>query len=182
MQTSKINEWLQLIASIGVLAGLLLVAYEIRHNSNLAEAESVRAMLEGWNTILISEYETDISALRVKSISDPENLNADEIYKLNAWLSVVATQIELNFEMHNRSLGYHEGEITDDPVFEAKDNFNYYLNNQFGRAWYAENRNWIGPQTKEVWDRAMQESPREPNDTWLQQFRQRIEEEGLGPN
>jgi hypothetical protein len=33
METSKLNEWLQFLTSLGVLAGLFLVAYEIRQNS-----------------------------------------------------------------------------------------------------------------------------------------------------
>lgn len=48
MQISRVNEKLQFFAAVGVLAGLILVAYEIRQNNDLAEADAVRAMLAGW--------------------------------------------------------------------------------------------------------------------------------------
>lgn len=48
MQISKLNDGLQLFASVAVLAGLMLVAYEIRQNNELAEADAVLAMLVGW--------------------------------------------------------------------------------------------------------------------------------------
>ena len=48
MRISKLNNGLQFFASVGVLAGLILVAYEIRQNNELAEADAVHAMLVGW--------------------------------------------------------------------------------------------------------------------------------------
>ncbi len=34
MNASKLNEWLQILTSVGVLAGLAIVAYEIRQNTD----------------------------------------------------------------------------------------------------------------------------------------------------
>ena len=67
MKISRFNDGLQLFASVGVLAGLMLVAFEIRQNNDLAEADSVRAMLVGWQQIAMSEYETDSTILVIKS-------------------------------------------------------------------------------------------------------------------
>ena len=143
-----------MLASLGVLVGLLLVAYEIRRNNTLAEAQAVVSTQDGWEAISISEYETDISTLRAKSISDPENLTQEEIYKLNGWLTAVVTQVDRIVEMNERGLSLGP-EITDDVEFQLEDNFSYYLDNRFGRAWYAENRNWMDPQITDVWDRQL---------------------------
>ena len=39
MNLNKINDWLQLAAALGVIAGLLLVAVELRQEANLTQAE-----------------------------------------------------------------------------------------------------------------------------------------------
>lgn len=99
MQISRVNEKLQFFAAVGVLAGLILVAYEIRQNNDLAEADAVRAMLAGWQQIAVSEYATDISNLYIKSLEEPENLTPAEIGKMSAWLTAVMNQYMLTFAM-----------------------------------------------------------------------------------
>jgi len=44
MQNSKVNEWLQIIASLGVILSLLIVAYEIRESNRIATAEAIRSV------------------------------------------------------------------------------------------------------------------------------------------
>ena len=39
MNTEKVNQWLALLANFGVLAGLLLLIYEIRQNTELTRAQ-----------------------------------------------------------------------------------------------------------------------------------------------
>ena len=171
MQISKVNDWLQLAASVGVLAGLLLVSYEIRQNNELAEAESVRAQLESWNTILISEYETELSDALAKSRIEPRDLTTSEIIKLHGYLSATVTQIEIVFEMHDRGLGYGEfADSKDDPAVDALQNFDNLINNRFGRAWYSANREWIDPRITEIWDRALHERVMGEDDDWIEQI------------
>ena len=111
MRKSRWIDGLQFFASLGVLAGLILVAYEIRQNNDLAQADAVRAMLVGWQQIAISEYETDIVSIYIKSIEDPENLTPAEIGKMSAWLTVVVNQYMLTFSMDERDLGSNYGDV-----------------------------------------------------------------------
>ena len=127
MRKSRWIDGLQFVASVGVLAGLSLVAYEIRQNNHLAEADAVRAMLVGWQQIAISEYETDIANIYNKSIEDPENLTPAEIGKMSAWLTVVMNQYMLTFSMYERNLGYNYGGVVNSPEDELLVNFEYYF-------------------------------------------------------
>jgi hypothetical protein len=156
MQTSKLNERLQLFASLSVLVGLLLVAYEVRQNNVIAEAEAISAMQSGWELLSISEYETDISELRVKSLNEPENLTEPEIYKLTSWLVAVTTQLDRQIEFAERGLTYGGGA---DLEYEIEAAFGFYVNNRFGRAWYVGNRNWIDPKITEIWDDKLLDDP-----------------------
>jgi hypothetical protein len=174
MRKDKLIDGLQLIASIAVLVGLILVAYEIRQNNDLAEADSVRAMLVGWQQIAFSEYETDIVEIHVKSIEDPENLTPSEIGKLSAWLTVVMNQYVLTFSMHERNLGYSYGDMINGPEDELLDGFEYYFGSRFGRSWYLENKGWIHSEVVEILDREMEARPVQSGVSYVERIRSRL--------
>jgi hypothetical protein len=174
MRKSRWIDGLQLIASVGVLAGLILVAYEIRQNNDLAEADSVRAMLVGWQQIAFSEYETDIVEIYVKSIEDPENLTPAEIGKLSAWLTVVMNQYMLTFSMDERDLGYNYGDVDNGPEDELLGGFESYYGSRFGRSWYLENRGWIDSEIVEILDREMEARPVQSGVSYFERIRSRL--------
>lgn len=174
MQISRVNEKLQFFAAVGVLAGLILVAYEIRQNNDLAEADAVRAMLAGWQQIAISEYATDISNLYIKSLEEPENLTPAEIGKMSAWLTAVMNQYMLTFAMYDRGLGYSSGGVDYNPVDELVNGFEYYFGSRFGRSWYLENREWLDSQVLDVMDREMEARPVESGPIYVERIKSRL--------
>ena len=174
MRKSRWIDGLQLFASLSVLAGLILVAYEIRQNSDLAEADSVRAMLVGWQQIAFSEYETDIVEIYVKSIEDPESLTPAEIGKMSAWLTVVMNQYMLTFSMDERNLGYNYGDVDSGPEDELLGGFESYFGSRFGRSWYLENRGWIASEIVEILDREMETRPVQSGGSYNERIRSRL--------
>jgi hypothetical protein len=54
------------------VVGLLLVAYELRQNTNFAKAEAERSLISDWADVTRAQFEIDIMDLYVKSIEDPE--------------------------------------------------------------------------------------------------------------
>ena len=175
MKSSVLNERLQLFASLSVLIGLLIVAYEVRQNNVIAEAEAVTAMQTGWETIGISEYETDIGELRAKSINDPENLTEPELYKLNGWLTAITLQYDRRLEFEERGLGYGNAEY--DTATEIEDGFEHYINNRFGRSWYIENRGWLDPVITDIWDQKMKERMPDSGYNYAEQLKERIRQQ-----
>ena len=153
---------------------MILVAYEIRQNSDLAEADSVRAMLVGWQQIAFSEYETDIVEIYVKSTEDPENLTPAEIGKMSAWLTVIMNQYMLTFSMYERNLGYNYGGLINSPEDELLGAFEYYFGNRFGRSWYVENRGWIDSEIVEILDREMEARPVQSGASYVERIRSRL--------
>ena len=100
MRESKINTWLQILASLGVLIGLLLVAYEIRESNRVATSESVRGIEDCFNLISVTELETDIIELYVASIEKPGELTAVDKIKLNSYLNTVTGCFQRWLNMH----------------------------------------------------------------------------------
>ena len=79
----KLNQWLTLLANLGVLVGIVFLAYEIRQNTEAVHAQTREAVL--------AATQAELQAVRddpnlIHSIIKDEPLNADEQIKLYTWL------------------------------------------------------------------------------------------------
>ena len=89
MTTSKATNWPNLIASIGVVAGLLLVACELRQNNKIAEAETFRTVWEMAGDLNRLGVETDILELVRNSVNDPSTLSDEDVGRLDAYFALL---------------------------------------------------------------------------------------------
>ena len=165
---------LETLTSVSILAGLILVAYEVRQNNDFAEADAVRAMSTGWDQIYSSIYETDIASIHAKSIEDPQNLTSAEILKMGAWLSLIVNQYSLEFSMDNRNLGYDYSDVTSGTEQSLVGSFDYFFGNRFARSWYLENRFWIETGIVEIMDREYAARPIQSGASYIERMKSRL--------
>jgi hypothetical protein len=89
---SEIGDRLQLIASIGVIIGLILVIYEIRETNRIAENQAaidMGALYNEWTVLMTNEQ---MARLFVKSLESPDALSRDELLRLH-YMYFTASQI-----------------------------------------------------------------------------------------
>lgn len=156
MKVAKINDWLQIVTAIGVLVGLYLVVEEIRQNNNLAKAETINNLHEGWEHFSISEYETDIAALFIRSIKDPDNLTPPEVVKLNAYFTAITSLYGRQWVL------YRQYDLALDPTVDTEYAAGLYFSGRFARSWFQENRIWlqdIYPEMVRVLSRQIESQP-----------------------
>lgn len=83
MNFSEIADRLQLVASIGVIIGLILVIYEIRETNRIAENQAaidMGALYSEWTILMTDE---NMARLFVKSLESPDALSPDELLRLH---------------------------------------------------------------------------------------------------
>ena len=138
MKDMKINDWPSLVATVGVLAGLLLVTLELRTTNDMAEAEAVR---EGWLSdinIDLFAIENGILRLRAKSIEKPLDLTDEEIQILSAYMTAEMQHNIAIADMRDR----YSSELL--PLeAQAADIVDDLLAGAFGRGWFNANEYWI---------------------------------------
>ena len=152
MNTGKINDTLQILASLGVIIGLLVVAYELQQNQVIAEAEHDRGSLGSWMQLTAIEMETDIGEVIIKSIEDPDNLTKAEMFRINAWLQhnvVIYAQSD-----RARELGVGAAEF-----YMSEAEARYYFSSEYSRQWFRANRYWIRPNIREAISRVIENTP-----------------------
>ncbi len=153
MNKSNLNNWIQNLTSIAVFVGLVLVAIEIRENNAIAEDEALSEFWTNWIALSTPDYSTDIGTAYIKAINNPQSLSDEEMFKLGSWLTAVMSTYGQLFLMHQ------EGRITDDYRSELADDVEFYFGNNFGRAWYSENKDWLLPAMVEVIDEQLENNP-----------------------
>ncbi len=131
MNTTKLSPWLTIIANLGLVAGMVLVAYEINQNSQLARTALVNegniASNEFWAN-LMGDTPSDVIAMAVEC---PEAMTYSDFMVMDAFL-----YSGMNFLYRNYQLA-QEGIFTDEDWKEEVERYSaWYLGNPFGRAWW----------------------------------------------
>ena len=92
MKTSKLNEWFQIAAALGVIAGLVLVAYELRISNRLGFEQAEAASIENYRVISELTLSTDAAELFVRAYEGDEFTRVDAVKfneLLNAYLGAL---------------------------------------------------------------------------------------------
>lgn len=136
MNSSKLSDWLQIAANIGIIAGLILVGLQLNQNSKLLKTQMLyeeSGRLVALETQMIGELGAEVWA---KSISDPQNLTLAEQRVMEALLWSYIEQLR-----STRLLG--ELGLLEDAEWRARveSDTDFYLGNQYGRAWWAAFKN-----------------------------------------
>jgi len=168
VDTTKINEWLQLLTSIGVFAGLFLVGMEIRENNEIAEDEALSQFWTNWIALSTPEFSSNIGAAYARSMSDPQSLSDEDMFKLGSWLTAAMSTYGQLFLM------IQEGRVEADYASELADDVEYYFGNSFGRAWYAENKDWLLPEMTEIIDEQLRQSPNLKSSDYFSRIREQL--------
>ena len=85
MNTTKLNDWLQIAAAIGVITGLIMVAYEIRISNRIGIEQANAAALERWDTMLELGTSREVADIFVRALEGDELSRAD-VFILNSFI------------------------------------------------------------------------------------------------
>lgn len=115
----RVNQWFTLVANVGVVAGLFLLAYEINQNSALLRSE----VFEGRAAIVIDTYRDamlspDFAAIYEKNLAG-ERLSNEELRRLKWFqLSMLKSAENVHFQHQLGILGA-EYQVTIDESLRA---------------------------------------------------------------
>ena len=115
MKLSSLNEWLTLLANVGVLAGILFLAFEIQQNTSAIQSSTAQSVT-GISSDSLGELAANpvLAGIRLKGDSNPvslSDLEALQYFALNRgfWITFqnVFFQLELGTIQPNVWAGYY---------------------------------------------------------------------------
>jgi hypothetical protein len=163
---SNFAEWLQRAVAVSVLAGVLLVAWELTQNNKLAGYERIADVNQMWTGIYDFEHENDVWLLYKKSIENPQDLTDRELLTLDNWLNRLMDVLVLN-AMQNRVHGIGRGPEAQIDVYAG-----YYFGSQFSRAWLIDAKDWYMEDSPELTEKLIEEFRKTPAVTEYEQLEQ----------
>jgi len=131
MDFSKLNNWLQVSANIGIVLGLVLVGVQLKQNSDLVKIQLLYE--ESRRTVelelqVVGERGAEVWA---KSIEDPENLTLEEIRIMEA---ILWSFIETQRGTHRLAqLGLID---EDDWKKRVESEVSFWFADRYGAAWW----------------------------------------------
>ncbi len=141
-------------ASIGVLAGIILLAYEINQATLTTRAEIINSYQDRWVTLDLSWQDREIAATWAKALEDPNELTLTEMIQLNGFMWSYFDHIDTNRLLW--ALGVLDDRSqTQEEIISV--NTYIFFGNKFSLAWLEENRENIGPRTMEIVDQVLSE-------------------------
>lgn len=95
MDKDRLDKWLSVVGHAAVIIGLIIVAFELRQGSAVANGELSAQFMTNWQELDRSRQDPSFAEIYAKAIEDPQNLTLVEKIRLDGYYSVVMDQMEL---------------------------------------------------------------------------------------
>jgi hypothetical protein len=126
------RDWLMIIGNFSVVAGLVLVAFQINQSSYLVRAEigsnSYNRLVENDRMML----DPNLAEVWAKSLTQPENLKVSEMVQLDSYLYALIDSIEGDEWLYD--IGIYEGSNDDYVAYTSS----LISGNRFALSWWTE--------------------------------------------
>jgi hypothetical protein len=145
----EIADWkssLELVGTIGLIAGLVLVAIQIHQNSVLVRAELSSNRHDAWIEIDSAKRSDNFSRVLSKAIEDPVNLSLADMIAMEGYLLNFLAQLDREYVLAELK------SFQSDPNKTVKENVELYMGNQFAQAW------WSVQKSDKLWSNQMIEA------------------------
>ena len=136
MDTQKINDWLQVVGTFGVIASLILVGLQMKQAREIALSNVYQARSDATVNSLVSEIGSPeyLSAASKMHANRPEDLSAQEATALDLVLGAEFTMFENNHRQYE--MGYLSEEHWQRNIAEIKCYLNVPLEKEFIMQWH----------------------------------------------
>ena len=128
--------WLQLSANVAILAGLVLVIFQLRQNADLLEFQILKQDADSYIAAELMMIGENYADTWQKMIEEPENLNLAELRAIDShlWAHDIVRWRNM-YDLHSRGL-------LDEGAWKrrVREDLEYELAHPYGRAWWAEMR------------------------------------------
>ena len=173
MDLDKLNKWLGVIANIGIIAGLVLIGFEMNQNRHLVRGELGTQQRDYYQQIYDSVSGEDIRSILSLAITEPEKLSLPQLMAIDKYMHNVTGHI------HRERLLYDFGIFKDDPAGFERWVVQQFFGNKYSRIWWAENKSEFPVESIQVIEDEMSRVAIDRDRRHLERVRERITQEYL---
>ena len=138
MDWSEINGWLTLAANIGVLIGLILIATQIKQNTEITRAQVANDWFLADMQLELAMMGENPAASWTKAVYSPEELTQQDAAVLDRYFNYGLVQLQRLQRMNELGLA-------DDRWKDRISYLRWHLGNDVGRRWWAHFKDGFPP-------------------------------------
>lgn len=125
------GQWLTVATNMAVLLGVILLAYELRQNANIARLEMIQTRISAHQQSEQAFLDPELSAIWVKSFSEPESMTLAEIRSMDAYMAIHMNQMMRVLRQEQQGL------LEKDETLKLMEgDFWFLFGSPFGQAWW----------------------------------------------
>ena len=155
------SKWLTTLTNIAVLAGLVLVAYEINQNTDLARTSLVNDGSAVDNEFGLGLMGDRIAEVIAVSAECPEKMSYADFVAMDAYLYTAINAVYRNYEVAKWGLFSQS-----DWKSEAGAYAYWYLGDAFNRAWWEESKTYFDLEFSSYVDEQLAIGGKDMEETW----------------
>lgn len=156
MDWSELNSWFALLANLGVIAGLILVAVQIRQNTEITRAQVANDWFMADMQLELTMMGENPATAWTKAVFSPDDLNRDDAAVLDRYFNFGLVQVQRLERMHELGLA-------DEQWTERIGYLRWHLGNEVGRRWWTHFRKGFSAEFATMVDGILAENEAEPN-------------------
>ena len=134
MNTEMISRWITVVANIGVLGGLILVALQLNQNAEIAKAQLA-------NDYYLADMQLELAMMGeepirswIKAVYSRDEMTPEDAAVVDRYFNFGMVQL-------NRLRKLKELGLADDDLFNERVGYlQWHLGNEVGRDWYSTSR------------------------------------------
>lgn len=133
MDWSEINTWLSLAANLGVLVGLILIAVQIKQNTEITRAQVANDWFMADMQLELAMMGETPATSWIKSVYAPDELDREDAAVLDRYFNYGLVQLQRLQRMNELGLA-------DEKWKDRIGYLRWHLGNEVGRRWWAHFR------------------------------------------
>ena len=149
MKAKQLNDWLQVMASVGVVIGLMFVALELRENSKVAREQGISAMSGAYSNFLSRLDEPSAREVMIRAMEETAEFSVEESLHLTSLYLELLNGAEADFV-----IGESRGLLSDISATNGLST-TVWLSNRHGRVFWESVRNLYTPEFAALIDNGM---------------------------
>lgn len=171
LNADKVNKWLTLGANLGVLAGIILLAFEISQSSRTSKAEMISNFQDRWITIDMSWQDAEFASAWAKAMENPEDLSVPEMIQVSGHLFAFIDLVNSNRRLWELGV-MTEPMATPEQVIAG--NVGIFFGNKFAQSWWIERRSGVNTELVTLIDGEIEKLSATRDFDFYERIRQRI--------
>ena len=144
---------LQVAANVGILAGLVLVGFQMKQNSDLLRTQIIYLESERQLQIENTMMGEDPASVWAKSFTDLQELDLREQRVLEAYYFAQTEQWRATYRLAEQGL------LDDEWKYRVDIDAHYLLNNPYGRAYWGNTKNSMPEELAQYVDTILDDNP-----------------------